>query len=750
MQKLWTLLKGVMLWALIQLPIGLLCGFFLLAVVVAYFAQEVPDHAQLANYSPAGITRLYTMDGKLLEEYADEHRITVPITAIPDCVRQAFIAIEDRRFYTHHGIDLRGLARALLNNARGRSMQGASTITQQVAKNILLSKERRLTRKLKEMIVALRMTKALSKDRVLELYLNEIFLGQQAYGVAVAAQRYFNKGLLELQPEECALLAALPKAPTTYNPYRNYNKAKHRRNLVLNAMQEEGYLTPAETQAAKETEIVLVQERDEAANVDTAKASFFSETVRQKVLEQVDTHVFYRGGLSIFTTLDSQLQTIAQNALEAELTAYETRQKENEEIDATLINGAVVVMDVHSGQVRAMVGGRAREDDFFNRAVQAKRQPGSAFKPFVYLAALEQGYSPADLVDDAEIYFTDAKTGEIEWKPKNYSGKYYGPTTIRRGLERSLNVMTVHLGMVVGLDHIHELAVRFGVLEENAGKVLSMVLGTQEATLLDMSVAYAMLANGGVKLEASLVSHVRDAAGNVVMSDANYRCDSCNTPRNHPPLLVGEKEYVADPASVSQLVSIMQGVIKRGTAMKARKLNMPLAGKTGTTNDSKDSWFIGFSPDYVVGVYAGLDQPASLGKKETGASIALPIFIRVMEGLYEGKEKPAPFRSDKTLTRKVIDVNTGMLPSEETADRHYLSELFKQGQAPQRALFPFEPLQVIASDLYFATHHAMRPIPAVDDLPPLTDLPLGEGQDNQGIEDVFLPPVIEGVGSGIY
>lgn len=741
---------------------GLAAGFALaagLAVVgtVAVFAilhhysQDLPDLNRLSTYHPAVTTRFYTKEGEMFASYAVQRRNYVPLEDIPKKVRQAFIAAEDKNFYTHTGIDATGIIRAIVENVQNygskhSSLVGGSTITQQVVKNLLLTREKSISRKAKEAILAFKITRTFSKDRILELYLNDIYLGMGAYGVAAAAEEYFGKELRELSTEEIALLAAMPKAPAYYDPRKNYDGALGRRNYVINRMFEDGYLNQAEAERAKLEKI----ETAEQSAPTVSEAPYFAEEIRRELAEAYGVDTLYKGGLYVLTTLDPELQRYADDALRGALVAYDRRHGyrgavatirdmsdwENELkelikkkaaplvddnqlvvvtnvlndkaeigflggdrgtipfsdakwaqkltaagafgkvpqkmqdvlekgdvivvkptgqdeayslVQVPLVNGAIVAMEPHTGRVLAMTGGYSFDKTVFNRATQAKRQPGSSFKPFVYLTALERGFSPNSIVMDSPIELPQGP-GLPMWRPKNFNDEYLGPATLRTGIEKSRNVMTVRLAEAIGIDTILSTAHRFG-LYKNAPRHLSIVLGSQEVTPLQMTNAYAMIANGGLKVEPSLVERVDDGQGKTMFRFDRRPCKMCVvndiellTPEETP-LLNEPRERVLDPRVAYQMTSILQGVVQRGTAVAAKKLGVPLAGKTGTTNDSRDTWFVGFSSDLVVGVFIGYDQPKMMGKKETGGRVALPAFISFMEKAlkkYPGKAFSVP------------------------------------------------------------------------------------------------------------
>jgi penicillin-binding protein 1A len=746
------------------------------------FAFDLPDAGRLAVYEPPTATRLYAGDGRLLAEYAREKRVFVPIEAIPARVVQAFVAAEDQHFWHHPGIDPVGILRAALANLRrlqegeGGRPQGASTITQQVAKNFFLTNEVSLERKLKEMILALRLERTFSKEKILELYLNEIYLGGRAYGVAAAALAYFDKALDELTLAEAALLAGLPKAPSAYDPLKNPQAARARRDYVLGRMLEDGYIDRATFEAARAEPLVTRQRPSETF----VAADFFTEEVRRQLVARLGEAGFYEGGLAVRTTVDPNLQALADRALRTGLSAYDRKHgwrgplahldpsapdalarlravdpgfelldwrtalvraagRDGLEIlladgteglvplaelgwarrvdeagrlgppvrdarqvaaagDVILVEpapgpgrrfalrqrpqveGALVALDPHTGRVLAMSGGFSYRQSQFNRATQARRQAGSAFKPFVYLAALEAGYNPASIVLDAPIVI-DQGPGLPKWRPENYSQQYYGPTTLRVGLEKSRNLMTVRLAQDIGMERIIDVARRFGI-DRGLEPYLSNALGSNEVTPLALTTAYAMLVNGGKRIEPYLVERIQDRWGRTVFRRDGRDCPGCSGvgwQGQLPPEPVDERPQVVDPRHAFQMVNMLQGVIERGTAVAARVLGRPLAGKTGTTNESKDAWFVGFSPDLVVGVFVGFDQPASLGPRETGASVALPIWIEFMRGALDGTP-PTPFRTPPGILLVQVDAETGRRPGPET--KVVISEAFLPGTEP--------------------------------------------------------------------
>jgi len=748
-----------------------------------HYGRGLPDFRQLANYSPDVMTRIYAGNGRLVTEYAIEKRVFVPYSAIPKVVVDAFISAEDQRFFEHAGVDVMGVVRAALTNLKqagsGRRPVGASTITQQVAKNFLLSNEVSLSRKIKEAILALRIEQAFSKDHILELYLNEIYLGRGAYGVAAAAMSYFDKSLDELSVDEVAFLAALPKAPNNYNPQRYPEAAMSRRNWVIGRMREDGRITAAEAATALAAPL-LAKNRGETEFLDQGK--YFSEDVRRELVARYGEKALYKGGLAVRTTLEPHLQAIATRVLRDGLVAYDRRHgwrgplghvdldqswgirlrdadlpkglrdtwqravvlavsghgatigfvggrrgsvpfdymkwarrhlpeqevgaapkspadvvkpgdiiaveptdKEGEyalrQIPAE--DGALVAMDPHTGRVLAMVGGFSHDRSEFNRATQAMRQPGSAFKPFVYLTALENGFKPTDLILDAP--FVLEVPGQAKWKPQNYGGEFYGPTTLRIGIEKSRNLMTVRLAEAVGMDKVVATARRFGVADRML-PVLSMALGAGETTVLQLTTAYAMLVNGGKRITPTLIDRIQDRDGKTIYRHDTRACESCNgifwTGGEAVPELPDTRPQIADPISAYQIVHILEGVVERGTGRRISTIGKPLAGKTGTSNDSLDTWFVGFSPDLAVGVFVGFDEPKSLGKHETGSSVAAPIFKDFMEAAL--KDKPGtPFRIPPGVRLIRINHDTGLRA--EPGDRSVIFEAFRPGETPGSA-----------------------------------------------------------------
>ena len=740
-----------------------------------YFGRGLPDHKTLAEYQPSVTTRVHAADGRILAEFAIERRVFVPYEKIPRQVVAAFLSAEDKNFYSHPGVSLPDIARAAVQNLANlgqRRPVGASTITQQVAKNMLLTNEVSLERKVKEAILALRIEEALSKRRILELYLNEIYLGYGAYGVASAALNYFDRSLDELTLAEAAFLAVLPKAPNNYNPQRFNARAVERRDWVLGRLLEDGQITQAEYDEARAQPIVTRTRGPE----DTVHADYFAEEVRRELLQKYGERELFRGGLVVRTTMDPKLQDIAERALRKGLLAYDrrhgwrgafariegtpadfaralaqvarpggtppewrtalvlrlandsvelgfadnskgtlpfeemrwARKPEREQrlgpplrnpsdalsvgdvvlVEKTAtegrfalrqlpnVGGAIVALDPHSGRVRALVGGWSYEQSQFNRATQAFRQPGSSFKPFVYLPALDNGFTPASLILDAPIVI-DQGPGMPPWRPANYSRNFYGPSPLRVGIEQSRNLMTIRLAQAVGMEKIAATAEGLGVVDK-LQPTLAMALGAGETTLMRMTTAYSMFVNGGMRISPSLIDRIQDREGRTIWKHDPRICESCGEifTGENPPALEETRAQAIDPATAYQMTSILQGVVQRGTGRRLLELNRPLAGKTGTTNESFDTWFVGFSPDLTVGVWVGFDNPRTLGPNETGSSIAVPIFRDVMAEALQGVPVE-PFRIPAGIRLVRINPQTG-LPA-RPGERDAIWEAFKPG-----------------------------------------------------------------------
>ncbi len=764
-----------------------ICGFI---YVLNYYSQDLPDYEQLKNYEPPIVTRLYAGDGRLLAEFAQEKRIFVPIEFIPERVKNAFIAAEDQNFYTHSGVDMKAVARAMVKNVKnigsGRRPEGASTISQQVAKNFFLSSEVSYIRKIKEAILAYRMSKTLGRDHILELYLNQIYLGGGAHGVAAAALHYFDKSLEELNIAEAAYLAALPKAPNNYHPVEDYERALYRRDWVIGRLEHEGYITPSQAELAKAVPLKMKENTLESVN-----APYFAEEVRRELSERYGEESLYQGGLAVKTSVNPELQKMAEASLRKGLMDYDRRhgwrgalttfevmddwrtqlkavqapegmleswslatvlevskdsakigfvdldqgvlkrdtskwareyknqgyalgpkissleqvinmgdvvmvrpvevndeaQKSDAPIEYELrqipdLQGALIALNPHTGRVLAMQGGWNYRygGSEFNRATQAKRQPGSAFKPFVYLAALEAGFTPATLVLDAPFVLKDRNAGT--WKPSNYSNQFYGPTPIRIGIEKSRNLMTVRLADYLGMDKIAQYSDRFDITD-NMQPLLANSLGSAETTLLRMTASYGMLVNGGKKITPTFIDRIQDRRGATIFKHDQRQCARCGDlikwEDQGVPTIEDNREALADERAVYQMVSIMEGVVQRGTAARLRSLKRPIAGKTGTTNDSFDAWFIGFTPDLVVGVYVGFDRPRSLGRRETGSSAAVPIFKDFMEQAMV--DVPVvPFRRPAGIRNVRINAETGVRA--QPGDKKVIWESFVVGNEP--------------------------------------------------------------------
>ncbi|WP_064429258.1 penicillin-binding protein 1A [Rickettsia sp. Tenjiku01] len=728
----------------------ILVGCGITAYIIYHYSRDLPDYSQLARYYPPSVTRIYSRDGKLMEEYAFERRVFVPINSVPSSLIESFIAAEDKNFYNHPGVDLFGIVRAaflnISNYLHHRRMEGASTITQQVVKNFLLTNEVSLERKIKEAILSYMISRVFTKDQILELYLNQTFFGRGAYGVVVAAQNYFNKSVEELTIAESAFIAALPKAPSELNPERNYARVKARRDYVIARMFEDGYITRDAAKEAMDSPIVLRKRAKE----ETVTADYYAAQVREEVIRMLNSkEEFYTGGLTIITSLDAKMQQLAENSLRKGLREFDRRRgfrkpianisldnwqgelqklptppslleyklavvldvadnhveiglidgskskmpiaemkwaRSNLKSVKTLlkkgdvivveaikegyalrqipeVNGAIMVMNPNTGQVLASVGGYDFSTSKFDRVTQALRQPGSLSKTFVYLAALENGVKPNQIFNDGPIEISQGP-GMPSWRPKNYEGKFLGEITMRAGLEKSRNLITVRVATAVGLTKIVDIIKRFGINNEPK-KVYSMVLGSIETTLSRMTNAYAIIANGGKKVEPHFVELIKDRNGKIIYRRDDRECLACNVSDSNLDTAILEipKEYiyrVTDEASDYQITSFLTGAIDRGTGYAAKKLGKIIGGKTGTSNDSKDTWFVGFTPKIVVGSYVGYDTPKELGKRATGSNVVLPIFIDFMSNAY--KDKPSlPFKVPDSIKLIAVDRATGKI-----------------------------------------------------------------------------------------
>ncbi|MCW5746893.1 MAG: penicillin-binding protein 1A [Alphaproteobacteria bacterium] len=786
--------------------------------VYYYFAPGLPDHKQLVDYQPAMTTRLYTGDGRLLAEYAKEKRAFVPVAEMPRRLINAFVAAEDQRFFWHPGVDPIGVGRAMIANiqhaAHGRRLEGASSITQQVAKNFLVGNEASIRRKIREAILAFRIEGAFSKDRILELYLNEIYLGSGNYGVAAAALNYFNKSLDELSLSEMAYLAALPKSPNRYSLTRHPNAARDRRDYVLGRMHEDGYITDAEMRAAK-AERLTPRKR---AEPEFAQAEFFTEEVRRNLLAAYGEKGVYEGGLTVRTSVDFEIQRIADEALREGLVDYDRRHgwRGVKERLATIddwqhdlarhlekqpftglktwrpavvlgysnagarigmldgeglipfaemtwtgkqrplaagdivaveprpkaagtyglrqipdVDGAVLVMDVQTGRILAMTGGWSYQRSQYNRTTQAQRQPGSSFKPFVYLAGLQAGMTPATLLLDAPLEISPGP-GQPVWRPQNYGGAASGgPMTFRRGVELSRNLMTVRLARAIGMEKVAAVARQFGVVDD-LKPYLPMALGAGETTLLRMTMAYAMLANGALPITPSLIDRVQDRDGHTIFRHDPRTCIGCGGAGVGPgqmPNVVDQRKPFFDQASTYQIIHIMQGVTVRGTAGRLARLGRPIAGKTGTTNDSRDVWFIGATPELVIGVFVGYDDPKSLGR-ETGGSVAVPIFERVAREVFKDKA-PTPFRIPPGLRLMRVNPDDG---TPAPGDPSAIWEAFKPGTEPS----PEGNFYVVDGDTPFVPGGGMRP--QAEDLVNPNPMPQSAADTPRYAGDSSVPP----------
>ncbi|MGL4636856.1 MAG: penicillin-binding protein 1A [Beijerinckiaceae bacterium] len=754
--------------------IGLL-GAAVFGYVIWKYSQDLPEHAQLQNYEPPVMTRVHAGDGGLLAEYANQRRLYLPIQAMPRLLISAFLSSEDKNFYKHNGIDPEGIARAVVSNFRNRGarQQGASTITQQVAKNFLLDGTQSYERKIREALIALRIESSFSKDKILELYLNEIYLGLGNYGVAATALNYFGKSVHELTLAEVAYMAALPKGPNNYHPIEKREQALIRRNWVIERMVDNGFVTRPDADKAK-AEPLTVNLRAVSANF--LNAGYFAEEVRRELAERYGSKKLYEGGLSVRTTLDPRLQVMARKALMDGLVRFDeargwrgTEKKvppsgdwgaalaaeplyndvqpwrvavvldvtdqqirigiqprklpggqiERERIVGVIpaegarwtrrrltqlvtagdviyaeptdrqgqfrlrqfpeISGAITVLDPHTGRILAMVGGFSFDQSEFNRATQAIRQPGSSFKPFVYATALDNGYTPSSVIVDEAIEIDQGGTLGI-WKPENYDGGTAGPRTLRYGIEQSKNLMTIRLARDVGMPLIAEYSKRFGIYDDML-PVLAMSLGAGETTVLRLTAAYGMLANGGRRIKPTLIDRIQDRYGATIFKHDERICSTCQADRwtsQDEPRLADKRERVIDPMSAYQITSMMEGVIQRGTATAVKSVGKTLAGKTGTTNDSKDVWFVGYSADLAVGVFMGFDKPKSLGDSATAGQYAAPVFRDFMAAAL--KDKPdVKFRVPSQMKLVRVSRSSGVRvgPGEDA-----ILEAFKPGTGP--------------------------------------------------------------------
>ena len=752
--------------------IFLISLFLIITSILWYFGKDLPDFEQLSDYEPPVVSRIFASDGNFLEEYSRENRIFSSFEHFPKNLVHCFLVAEDTNFYSHIGFDLKSIVRAFAKNIsnifNSKRPEGASTITQQVAKNFLLSGEISYSRKIKEIILSLRIENILSKNQILELYLNEIYLGNRSFGVSAASMNYFNKSLHELSIEEMALLAALPKAPSTYNPFANPNKALKRRNWVLFRLFSEGFIDIEQYENAINSGLNLKKKK----KIFSKKASFFKEEIRREIIEKYDEKKLYDQGLSIVSSLDTKLQIIAEKSFQDGIRKFDKRKGwrgafksieninewnselikikkphgiynsklaviiniganqieigfknkktmllkienlkiiyniKNKDLNKTFnvgdvlivekelvdgkekynltqipnVNGGLVVIENHSGRVLAMVGGYDSGSSF-NRVTQAKRQPGSAFKPFVYISALENKFTPVSKILDAPVVIENP-TNLKKWRPTNYGKKFFGPSTLRLGIEKSRNLMTVRLAKLVGLEKIGELSKNLDIYEKFPS-FLSSPLGSVETSLLKISSAYASIANGGFKVEPSFIDKIQDRHGKILYKKDNRICSNCELDfeissnqslKNlevFPEIIENRKRIISEESSY-QMTSFLMGVIERGTAKNIKYLDFEVAGKTGTTNNNQDAWFIGYNSEITVGVYVGFDKPKTLGKSETGSRVAAPIFGDFMKTVYNNK-KPYPFLRPEGVKFINVDSKSG-----EPSNENYIQEVFKK------------------------------------------------------------------------
>jgi len=734
---------------------------FLLFSALWYFSSGLPDYKKLESYEPPVSSRVYASNGDLIAEYALEKRLFIPFDAVPKSVVNAFLSAEDKNFFVHSGIDPKGIIRAIINNFKNiinnKRLEGASTITQQVAKNFLLTNEVSIKRKIKEAILAFRIEKAYSKERILELYLNQIYLGSGTYGIAAASLEYFDKSVKELSYSEAALLAALPKAPSKYNPFKFYEEAKLRRNLVLQNLNENNFISKSELQKYKSEEINLKKRKIKLLR----EANYYSEEIRRIIKNNYGYDKLYAEGFSIKSALDVNYQLYALSSLRSGIESYDRRhgwrgpilntksevnwqeRLREKKIDPSLkwnyaeitdvneleiifkvlnkknqgtikvnnlkwaikktiydsfkindiifvhknlngnwelkqypkVNGAMVAIDPFSGKVKALVGGFSFTSSEFNRATQAKRQPGSAFKPFVYAVALENNFSPNSIILDAP-FTAKQGIGLKNWKPENYGKEFYGPTTLRKGVEYSRNLMTVRIAQELGMKKILQLSKDLNIYNE-IPELLSLSLGSAETTLLQITNAYSSFVNSGKKISPVLIERIQDRRGKTIYNAEKGECIGCDKfleTETSTPYIRNNYKQVISKETAYQILSILEGTVQRGTGKKLKDLNVPLAGKTGTTNDNYDAWFIGATSNLVVGVYIGFDSPKTLGKYETGSKAALPIFKNfIRQALYKDEFKS--FTPPEEIFFAPINYNSGKKENFNNSDS--IIEAFK-------------------------------------------------------------------------
>ena len=737
----------------------LLSSVLIIGILWTY-SNDLPDYKFLKNYKPPVSSKVYSGDGDLVADFSKEKRIFVPFNSIPKNVINAFLSAEDKNFFIHPGVDAKGVLRAIVNNISNllssKRLEGASTITQQVAKNFLLSNEVSLNRKIKEAILAFRIERALSKERILELYLNQIYLGSGAYGVAAASLEYFDKSIRDLNYSEAALLAALPKAPSRYNPYRDLKVAKFRRNLVLKNLLDNNYINTEKYEKLKKAQIKLQKNK----KIYLEDSQYYIEDVRKNVIEILSYDKVYKQGFNINTPIDLKLQKIATNALRDGLISYDQRKgwrgpltnkkynskwkKDTEKYNLEnsikwklaivkkinkfsveietydnrngiikyndiswtkkdfnkllkvgdviyvknikkniyslrqlpKVNGGIVVMDPYTGRVLALSGGFSFKESEFNRATQAKRQPGSAFKPFVYALALENNFTPTSLILDAPLVLDQGQDLKM-WKPENYGKKFYGPSTLRVGLEKSRNLMTVRIAQNLGVDKIVKFSKKLNIYQ-NPEELLSISLGSAETTLLKLTSAYSVFVNGGKLVDPILIDRIQDSEGNTIFNNDKRKCVDCDQISyltNDFPKIKNNYKEIFSPETAYQMTSILEGVVQRGTAKKLKDLKLNIAGKTGTTNKNTDTWFIGYTSNLLVGVYVGSDKPLPLGKYETGSKTALPIFKNFIKDSVK-KIDARPFKASKGTIMMVVDPLTGQ--KAKFTSKNTIIEVFKK------------------------------------------------------------------------
>jgi penicillin-binding protein 1A len=840
-----------------NLATAIVFAFGGLAALVQIYGQGLPSYDELRSYQPKMLTRVYSGKGEIIAEFARERRVFVPIDEVPDLVKRAFISAEDKNFYAHPGVDAlaigKAVARFAMARASGQSAQlaGASGITQQVVKNFLVGDERSVERKMREAILAVRVDSTLSKDQILELYLNDIYLGARAYGVVAAAQNYFGKTLEELEPQEAAYLAALPKAPSALHPIQNHDAAVARRNYVLREMRQNGALAADAYRLAVDQPLDTILDERAPTVLGDADPNYFTDEVRRQLIREVGVDQLYRGGLTVRATIDDELQEIAQRVIRDGLEQYDRRRgtyhgpvakiealgdgeaadwrrllakaeaprdidgwhlavvlevgestalvgaqgvdeaaegeepgvvrlsldREREWIRRTEVGsapataaglwdvgdvvfieredegwamrqlpeveGAFMAMDPHSGRVLALVGGFSFEHSVFNRATQALRQPGSAFKPFVYAAALDAGYTPTTVVLDAPIVIDD---GARTWRPKNSTGKFYGPQPLRKGLEMSRNLMTVRIAQAVGMDRVAMYAERFGIYDKMPGH-LAYALGAGETTLYQMVAAYSMFANGGKRVQPTLIDRVQDRYGETLYNHDPRICQGCSVEdfgRERTPILFDQRSQIIDPMTAWQLVDMLQGVVNNGTANRTvGGLPFPVAGKTGTTNDAKDAWFVGFTENLVAGCFIGYDNPTPMGNDAYGGTLCGPVFRAFMAEAMETRVAGSfqPPRMGGTVTIKVHSETGERLP-DDAEGPYVMSETYRLATEPEIVV---EDVLALADDaLLFGGFGSDLPYL----LPEGEDVPLGSGGDASGGGASARRPANVGLGTG--